>query len=120
VRQSVCFGESDTGEKEEETMTPFAKAYTPESEKEILRSDLFKKWEAGNETVRKAFPTINLDHARDMIAKYVEDVCADLIFKNDTYQVTVRELDGNGVHLSIKRNDRKSIHDWRELQQIKN
>lgn len=44
------------------------------------------------------------------------------LFKNDTYQVAVFMADKNGdvIHLSIKRIDRQPIHDWRELQEIKN
>lgn len=50
---------------------------------------------------------------------------AEQIYKNDKYQVNI----GNCpvpegwpamLHLSIKRIDRAWIHDWRELQQIKN
>jgi hypothetical protein len=54
-----------------------------------------------------------------------------LIFKNDIYQVAVfsnpntrdAEIAAFGcpvVHLSIKRIDREPIHDWRDLQEIKN
>jgi hypothetical protein len=38
---------------------------------------------------------------------------------NDTYTVWEYLL-GAWSHLSIKRNDREPIHDWRHLQQIKN
>jgi len=54
----------------------------------------------------------------------------DYILRNNVYQVHVRTFDcpvirnedGSPVrmtHLSIKRNDREAIHDWRELQRIK-
>lgn len=49
------------------------------------------------------------------------------IFKNSRYTVIRRTVRGVGpdgahemVHLSIKRNDRRVIHDWRDLQRIKN
>lgn len=47
------------------------------------------------------------------------------VLKNDTYQVVTRVLETvddspNLVHLSIKRIDKEAIHDWRELQEIKN
>jgi hypothetical protein len=46
------------------------------------------------------------------------------VFVNDIYTVFVRDVDWPGVgpmkHLSIKRNDKEPIHDWRHLQQIKN
>jgi hypothetical protein len=46
-------------------------------------------------------------------------------FGNSTYQVFVRNVPPKGdwpemVWLSIKRNDRDTIHDWRDLQRIKN
>lgn len=46
------------------------------------------------------------------------------IWLNSRYQV-VKSLVGDGdmgplIHLSIKRRDRASMHDWRELQRIKN
>lgn len=40
-------------------------------------------------------------------------------WKNDLYTVWEFAL-GAWTHLSIKRNDREPIHDWRHLQQIKN
>lgn len=52
------------------------------------------------------------------------------IFVNDKYQVQVRETifgenlskdqKSDMIWLSIKRLDKESVHDWRELQQIKN
>lgn len=47
------------------------------------------------------------------------------VWVNSRYQVFVYRpsfpgVPGHMVHLSIKRNDRMPIHDWRELQRIKN
>ena len=45
------------------------------------------------------------------------------IYKNNHYQVAVRHLDHlepRIAWLSIKRIDRQPIHDWRDLQRIKN
>ncbi len=45
------------------------------------------------------------------------------IFLNNKYQVAVRPCEtpsGLMVHLSIKRRDKLPIHDWRDLQRIKN
>lgn len=43
---------------------------------------------------------------------------------NDKYTIWVRHITnpffGSGKHLSVKRNDREPIHDWRDLQEIKN
>jgi len=45
----------------------------------------------------------------------------DAVFKNDLYTVAVDQNDCPGwIHLSIKRNDKQPIHDWRDLQEIKN
>lgn len=47
-------------------------------------------------------------------------------YTNNTYQVLYREVEPTMegwpkiTHLSIKRHDRKAIHDWRDLQRIKN
>lgn len=41
------------------------------------------------------------------------------VWLNDKYQVSATEEDGI-THLSIKRIDREPVHDWRDLQQIKN
>jgi hypothetical protein len=47
------------------------------------------------------------------------------IYVNSRYQVLVRQIAapepfGAGIHLSIKRLDRESLHDWRDIQRIKN
>lgn len=48
----------------------------------------------------------------------------DAVFVNDIYQVNLRVLVcdniGRIIHLSIKRRDKEAIHDWRDLQWIKN
>lgn len=44
----------------------------------------------------------------------------DYTFVNGTYQIIVRELEGNWIHLSIRRDDRAPVMDWRDLQWIKN
>jgi hypothetical protein len=48
------------------------------------------------------------------------------MFVNSRYTVLWRNFDveqwqfTGGVHLSIRRNDREPVHDWRDLQRIKN
>lgn len=45
------------------------------------------------------------------------------VWKNSRYQVWIRRPSseyGELIHLSIKRNDRNPLHDWRDLQRIKN
>lgn len=70
------------------------------------------------------FPDIKRHEAENALQLAREGLC----FRNDTYQVIVRDLadDEHGfeghklVHLSIKRLDKEPIHDWRDLQEIKN
>jgi hypothetical protein len=51
---------------------------------------------------------------------------SDEVWTNARYDCNVTYLDGpevgqvGALHLSIKRRDRKVIHDWRDLQMIKN
>jgi len=42
------------------------------------------------------------------------------VYKNSRYQVNVDRDRGDFVHLSVKRLDKEPIHDWRDLQRIKN
>ena len=53
------------------------------------------------------------------IARISEEEAKFPVWKNDIYQVTVRES-GMWTVLSIKRNDRKPVTDWRDKQEIKN
>jgi hypothetical protein len=55
----------------------------------------------------------------------LDTVGADEVWVNNRYTVFVRRyLEappwGRTIHLSLKRNDKQPIHDWRELQRIKN
>ena len=58
--------------------------------------------------------------------KVIKDTTPDELFINDTYTVSVfsdpKKIPGTMtglVHLSIRRNDREPVHDWRDLQEIK-
>jgi hypothetical protein len=49
----------------------------------------------------------------------------DLAFQNSRYLVLIRKIlapapFGEGLHLSIKRHDQAPVHDWRDIQRIKN
>lgn len=63
---------------------------------------------------------LDLERARKIVARSRSKE----LFINDRYQVALfdgGELGGKElVHLSIKRIDREPIHDWRDLQEIKN
>lgn len=63
----------------------------------------------------------------DMAAQQVRRLRRQTIYMNDRYQVNVEVVNapfgkgtGDMLWLSIKRRDREPIHDWRDLQQVKN
>ncbi len=65
--------------------------------------------------------------AMEELRRYVDETHdRSEIWKNNRYQVTILRtlIVPNGwppiIHLSIKRLDRQPIHDWRDLQRIKN
>lgn len=78
--------------------------------------------------------------ARDFIAQHMADhgltreqakaalnkILADEVWVNDQYQVNIDKRAPHGFagvavwHLSIKRRDKAPVHDWRDLQAIKN
>jgi hypothetical protein len=58
-------------------------------------------------------------------SKFCREVGADYWFANSRYQVLVKfETAPEGappaVHLSIKAHDKRCVHDWRDMQRIKN
>lgn len=101
-------------------MTKFERAYVPPEE--IVRStqNFVEQWKIGKPEIRQAFNTASPELAEQMIRAYFSEFAEEVIYKNDRYQVNVRELADNITHLSIKRIDKKPIHDWRDLQEIKN
>jgi hypothetical protein len=77
------------------------------------------------EALRKRLTMGGVRVTDDLIERTRERLLRDQIVKNDTYQVNVCVADvPDGfpamLHLSIKRLDREPIHDWRDLQAIKN
>lgn len=76
------------------------------------------------------FDGLSQDQLRLLISEAVRLAChretTDVqIFKNDTYQVAMKEIPGSNefpalIHLSIRRLDREPVRDWRDLQDIKN
>jgi len=62
----------------------------------------------------------------EVIRTMVDERLNTKIFVNDKYQVAMRTIANDDpevpsvVHLSIKRLDKEPIHDWRDLQKIKN
>ena len=85
--------------------------------------------------------TLAEDHemSKTRAKKFLRDMKDDEIWTNNIYQVNVRRRTGQGyfdgsnevyngfpkengevVWLSIKRHDKEPVHDWRDLQRIKN
>ncbi len=57
----------------------------------------------------------------------IKETTPEVLFMNELYVVSVFKNEPNGFggdvevwHLSIRRQDREAIHDWRHFQQIKN
>lgn len=84
-------------------MTPFKKVTISQDEVQLLKEALFKQ----------GFTSLVVD-------KCVDGEVQGDFFANDKYQVRITRENDLFLHLSIRRLDREPVHDWRELQQIKN
>ena len=75
-----------------------------------------------------AFIKMATDHGYDktVVPQIVADLAEAETYINDMYEVTIRrhpsDVDDfpDMIHLGIKRRDKESVHDWRDLQEIKN
>ncbi|MDB6027529.1 MAG: hypothetical protein JWM68_3752 [Verrucomicrobiales bacterium] len=86
-----------------------------------LIAELYWQWKTGNKEIREQFAASSEEAAKACITHHVSElVTQERVYRNNKYQVNVREFTNSGVHLSIKRIDREPIHDWRDLQEIKN
>jgi hypothetical protein len=103
-------------------MQKFAKAVVTEDQTLQQVRYMTGQWLSGSKALRDAYPAIKCpsEFAQRIEAVLRDELVNNLIWKNDIYQVAVRNKGGGLVHLSIKRIDRQPIHDWRDLQQIKN
>ena len=52
-------------------------------------------------------------------AQFAETLAREALWVNSRYQVALRQPGPALVHLSIKRVDQAAVHDWRDLQRIK-
>jgi hypothetical protein len=100
-------------------MKKLEKAYVPKEEIILIINDLRRRWNEGDTEIRNHYNSIG-----EIEKTLWDEHEKSNVFKNDIYQVDKREYgDGSDVkliHLSIKRIDRQPIHDWRDLQEIKN
>jgi hypothetical protein len=81
-----------------------------------VREDNPGKMEEIIQDILKTFPQFT----REQVEKQVEEESHLERFINDKYQVTRRPAQDGVIWLSIKRSDKEPIHDWRDLQEIKN
>ena len=56
----------------------------------------------------------------EVISTYESIAREESVLINSRYQVNIRKIGDTMVHLSIKRRDKAPVHDWRDLQRIKN
>jgi hypothetical protein len=93
-------------------LSPFKKA--------VLNMPTF---EVFAKTIRELKDIDGVEDAK--IRELYDQVSHDDVYMNDEYQVNINRnhmwgLDIVVWHLSIKRLDKEAIHDWRDLQNIKN
>lgn len=104
-------------------MKPFEQAVIPASELEKAITDIYQKHRQGDPEIRELFKDVPQEKIYDEIVATVtrlHNEQNEMVFKNDVYQVSIRRCNPEMLHLSIKRIDREVIHDWRDLQEIKN
>jgi hypothetical protein len=105
-------------------MKKFERAIIPQSEIVKAAKDFAAQWRAGEPAIRAAMPEAtaeNIDTVALQTITKINKNANEEVWLNDKYQVALRRLVPEVmIHLSIKRLDRQPIHDWRELQEIKN
>ncbi len=103
-------------QENEAKWTPFVHGkINPESRARVRAASISKLTEEGM-TPEQATATTD---------RILADECTGQMAINNRYQVLIRELPAKDgwpamFHLSIRRLDREVIHDWRDLQRIKN
>ncbi len=89
-------------------MTKFRRAKLRQTDVERTREEIIAQFSDD--------PKIDV---KQLLEEFDEDVRLAETWLNNKYQVSVRRFTGL-IHLSIKRIDKEPIHDWRDLQKIKN
>jgi hypothetical protein len=111
-------------------MTVFQRRFCDDSQTAVVAKDLVLLWQREPAKVCAALGLAG-DATEAEVKKrgmevWKEESDKAVIMRNDLYQVAIyhdpppRPGWPNLIHLSIKRIDRQPIHDWRELQEIKN
>ena len=102
-------------------MKPFERGYLDPAQTERTKKACLDRWIEGKALEREQWPVQTVVEAIAAIDQYFADMMRDeMIWMNDVYQVNIRQPSKELLHLSIKRIDKKPIHDWRDIQQIKN
>ncbi len=82
---------------------------------------LQQRWLDGDENIRRAFAAADFASACAAIHDHFAEMDRrEQVYVNNRYQVHVRYFAEEAAHLSIRRLDRQPVHDWRDLQEIKN
>jgi len=110
-------------------MQKLQRAYFPEDQIARAVEDIMLLFAEHPETTVRHLGLPPGSTAGDVAMRAEEVIRADhancQMWRNDKYQVAVYRNDSPAegwpkmIHLSIKRNDREPIHDWRDLQAIK-
>lgn len=101
-------------------MKPLQRSYLQPEKIKLAIREYTEAWKRGEPDIRELFPAADLSAANASITFHFQEMLEkDVVWKNEQYQVNVRHQ-GEFVHLSIKRNDKKPVRDWRDMQAIKN
>jgi len=103
----------------------FERATIPPEEVERVVRETVEAFDADPRSVIPDGPLPSREQFMKDARKAAERGFKGEVYLNDKYQVIVQRNDGpegwpDIIHLSIKRRDKDVIHDWRELQEIKN
>jgi hypothetical protein len=102
-------------------MKPFEPASIPKEETLKSMQALEDAWKKNQCADLNGGKPMTEDEYRNATVTIASNAAEAEMWLNDIYQVAVYKNDkGPLIHLSIKRRDRKPIHDWRDLQEIKN
>lgn len=112
-------------------MTPFKRAYVPEEQIQKAVKDVLLMYDKQPAVIAEQLgikdgpiTTSQIMFKAEQLIRHHNSLTEQ--WRNDVYQVAVYRHDPapdgfpRMIHLSIKRIDKAPIHDWRDLQQIKN
>lgn len=98
-------------------------------EKAVLK---LPTWKEFLEQYKKGYKTFGKKE-KDELFSFYQASKESIVWKNDIYTIIIdydpdkrsdveiaEGMEGKFIHLSIKRNDKEPVHDWRDLQTIKN